>query len=410
MTAYAFDSTLGSEPGVGWNWALAMARRGHDVHVVHGPSEHPDGGAELPPSQVLSGHLTVEAVNTAPPWPSLGALDFYRTYRRWLDDVSKHLGALDPSDFDVAHQVTLGTPYWGSSLKGWPGRRVLGPVGISGGLPSWALAETGAQRGLETLRSLALEIPSPFTRMSDAIRSADLVFASDMRTMGRSTRLGTPVQLMIPDGVHAKQVAPIPVCAPDRRGMTLVWAGRLLPRKGVVLAVEAFAQARHRVPGEAKLLLIGGGPEQDRAQKVAAETGAIRQVEFAGPMSREHVVQAFATGRAHVFSSLRDTFGGVLLESASRATPAVTFLHEGLAGVRQWYPREAMWGREVRSRVDAVAGLADAMVAALTAEDDEWTLRSVAAQAFALENTWEEKALVMERAYESLVRDVPRTS
>ena len=410
MISYAFDPTRGSEPGVGWNWALAMARRGHDVHVVHGPDEHPDVGAEFPPSQVLSGQLTFEAVNTAPPRPSLGALDFYRTYRRWLDGVSGHLGGLDPNNFDIAHHVTLTTPYWGSSLKGWPGRRVLGPVGISGSLPSWALPDVGTHRGLETLRSLALGIPSPFTRMSDAIRSADLVFASDTRTMGRSARLGKLVQPMIPDGVRAKQVAPIPVGTPDRRAMTLVWAGRLLPRKGVALAVEAFSLARHRMPGEAKLLLIGGGPELDRAQKVAAETGAARQVEFAGPMSREHVVQAFATGRAHVFSSLRDTLGGVLLESASRATPAVTFLHEGLAGVRQWYPREAMWGREVRSRVDAVAGLAEAMVAALTAEDDDWTLRSVAAQAFALENTWEEKALVMERAYESLVRDMPRSS
>ena len=75
-----------------------------------------------------------------------------------------------------------------------------------------------------------------------------------------------------------------------------------------MLAVQAFAQARHRAPGEAKLLLFGGGPEQDRAQKVAAETGAIPQVEFAGPMSREHVVQVFRPGRLMSSRAALDLF------------------------------------------------------------------------------------------------------
>jgi hypothetical protein len=34
LSAYACEPNKGSEPGVGWNWALALVRRGHMVWVV----------------------------------------------------------------------------------------------------------------------------------------------------------------------------------------------------------------------------------------------------------------------------------------------------------------------------------------------------------------------------------------
>src|SRR5579859_2558519 len=34
LSAYACEPNKGSEPGVGWNWALALARRGYEVHVL----------------------------------------------------------------------------------------------------------------------------------------------------------------------------------------------------------------------------------------------------------------------------------------------------------------------------------------------------------------------------------------
>ena len=34
LSAYACEPSKGSEPGVGWNWAQALFRRGYDVHVI----------------------------------------------------------------------------------------------------------------------------------------------------------------------------------------------------------------------------------------------------------------------------------------------------------------------------------------------------------------------------------------
>ncbi len=34
LSAYACEPSKGSEPGVGWNWAQALFRRGYNVHVI----------------------------------------------------------------------------------------------------------------------------------------------------------------------------------------------------------------------------------------------------------------------------------------------------------------------------------------------------------------------------------------
>ena len=34
LSAYACEPNKGSEPGVGWNWAIELAKRGHDVWVL----------------------------------------------------------------------------------------------------------------------------------------------------------------------------------------------------------------------------------------------------------------------------------------------------------------------------------------------------------------------------------------
>ena len=34
LSAYACEPNRGSEPGVGWNWAIEIAKRGHDVVVL----------------------------------------------------------------------------------------------------------------------------------------------------------------------------------------------------------------------------------------------------------------------------------------------------------------------------------------------------------------------------------------
>lgn len=65
--------------------------------------------------------------------------------------------------------------------------------------------------------------------------------------------------------------------------LRLVYAGRLIPWKGVDRAIEIVAFARGRGVG-VTLDVIGGGPDHQRLQNLAASQGIADHVRFVGPM------------------------------------------------------------------------------------------------------------------------------
>ena len=122
-----------------------------------------------------------------------------------------------------------------------------------------------------------------------------------------------------------------------------------------------------------------------------------------GRIPTPEVRSRLASSRALVFSSLRDSFGGVVLEAAEVGTPIVTALHSGVDGLRAWLPRDAMWGRDALTLRGIVSGLAEGMVRAMTASSDEWLVRSAVAHRFACEHSWDHRGDRMVRLYSRIL-------
>ena len=100
--------------------------------------------------------------------------------------------------------------------------------------------------------------------------------------------------------------------------------GRLVPRKGVDRLIEAIPGIHERVP-DAKLVVAGTGPEEERLRRMAGE-----QVVFTGRVPDELAAQVYAM--ANVFAlAVADRYGGleveglgvVLLEAAACGVPCV---------------------------------------------------------------------------------------
>lgn len=118
----------------------------------------------------------------------------------------------------------------------------------------------------------------------------------------------------------------------DRYGLRtedklILCLGRLVPRKGVGRLIEALPAIRARVP-EARLVIAGTGPEEEKLKKLAGSSSA---VVFTGRVPDELAPQVYAT--AGVFAlPVRDRYRGleveglgiVLLEAAACEVPCVT--------------------------------------------------------------------------------------
>lgn len=109
----------------------------------------------------------------------------------------------------------------------------------------------------------------------------------------------------------------------------VVCVSRLMPRKGQDVLIRGLADVQQRVPGAA-LLLVGGGPDMPRLQRLAVECGVADDVRFTGSVPWPELPDYFAAGDVFAMPC-RTRFGGidveglgiVYLEAAAVGLPVV---------------------------------------------------------------------------------------
>ncbi|MFP5235621.1 MAG: glycosyltransferase [Acidobacteriota bacterium] len=103
-------------------------------------------------------------------------------------------------------------------------------------------------------------------------------------------------------------------------GPNLLAIGRLEPRKGFDLLLDAFAEVASQVPG-AQLAIVGEGPQRGKLAALAAELGIAGRVQFTGEVADPE--RWFAGATAFVLSSREDALPNALLEAAAAGLPIV---------------------------------------------------------------------------------------
>lgn len=174
------------------------------------------------------------------------------------------------------------------------------------------------------------------------------------------------------------------------------FAGRLVKAKGVDVLLRAFARARAAVP-EARLRIVGSGPEEAEAKRLAEGLGLLDRVEFNGQKTRGEVEALLAPAWVQaVPSTWEEPFGFVAVEAAMRGTAVVASATGGLVEIVE----DGKTGRLVPA--GDVAALADALVALLLdrslAESLGRSARDSARQRFSHEATLDRAEAVYREA------------
>ncbi|UCF19042.1 MAG: glycosyltransferase [Gemmatimonadota bacterium] len=100
----------------------------------------------------------------------------------------------------------------------------------------------------------------------------------------------------------------------DDRGLHLLYVGRLIRSKRVDLALRVFARVRERFE-EARLTVLGDGPERTRLEGLARELGIRGSVTFAG--YRDDVERFYGEAGVLLLASEREGLPLVLIEAMS---------------------------------------------------------------------------------------------
>ncbi len=301
----------------------SLARRGHQVTVYtrRDSAELPERVRVLPELEVV--HVDAGPAQHLPKdelLPFMGEL---------ADGISRDWGSRPP---DVVHGH-----FWMSGLAALDAAR-RGSVGVH--VP---VVQTFHALGPVKRRHQGAQDTSPLERRwlePSVARSVDRIIATcsdevfELKAMGIDTArisiapCGVDIQLFAGDGT----------VEPRHSAHRILSVGRLVPRKGVDLAIRALPLLRNAGFNDVELLIVGGGhaaargddAEARRLSAVATELGVRDQVTFRGQVPRGAMPGIFRSADAVVCTPWYEPFGIVPLEAMACGIPVVAAAVGGL--------------------------------------------------------------------------------
>ncbi len=329
MSAFACEPGRGSEPGIGWNWALQAARF-HEVWVIT-RSIH-QAAIELALSS--DGLENVHFVYYDLPYGSKCShtsrwIRFY--YLTWQTAILPLVFTLNRDiGFDVIHHVTYNTIECPGLLWLIRAPFVWGPVGGAQIPPKSLRAYFGRRWGSERRRMARKYLIRVNLFIRLAVRRSAFILAANADTHHALERLGArnvrrelEAAIKCPDAVNHDW-------HPTEGQITILWAGGLIPIKAPLLALDVIAALQRR--GVSVLLLIAGEGELRKNIELAIhDLGLENAVRLLGALPHSEMGRFYQKGSIYLFTSLRDTSGNVVLEAMAHALPIVALNHQGVA-------------------------------------------------------------------------------
>ena len=146
----------------------------------------------------------------------------------------------------------------------------------------------------------------------------DLVVAL---SKGMKTQLETagikPVEVVY-NGVPVRPMRPDLSNSP-----TVVYAGRLVPEKGIDVLLRAFAKLLSKVP-QAKLLIAGDGKEKENLQALSIQLNIAESLAWLGHLPQPEMERQFEAAWVQVVPSMwAEPFGNVTTEAMMRGTAVI---------------------------------------------------------------------------------------
>jgi N-acetyl-alpha-D-glucosaminyl L-malate synthase BshA len=173
--------------------------------------------------------------------------------------------------------------------------------------------------------------PAFFRMTQFSIESSDRVTAVSQFLKDAtvdSLHISRPIEV-IPNFVDPEVFAPRkrrPALLAPAGARVLMHASNFRPVKNVELVVRIFAAVRERM--EARLVMVGDGPEKPKAEQLARTLGVAKHVLFLG--NQEVMEELLPMADVFLLPSSSESFGLVALEAMSAGVPVVASRAGGL--------------------------------------------------------------------------------
>lgn len=398
LIAYSCDPAKGSEYHLGWNWALHLSRL-FELTVITHPRNEESLRKHGATRNGMAAFEFVALPRWIDPWRVLPEERFASVrYTAWqLLAVCRVMSLNRRRNFRLIHHcswATLTGPTF-AWLTGIP--FIWGPIGGGQTTPMQLAGFLGVGEWRERLRNFRVKCTGamPWVRM--AARGARHCFVTNHETLAAVERLGISNISVMPDNAMSGVDQLSRALNREVKRPRIVWAGRFLPRKAPLLALEVHAEVLRTV--DADLVFAGDGELRRRCEARARELGIQHRVTFLGQVPFEDMSRVLSGSDLMVFTSIRDSFPQVALEALARGVPAVLLRHHGA----ELLPRSAVITIPVSSPEETVRRFADAVVRVVSDSELRQNMSRAAVEEVRRSHLWSHRVEVMKRVYDSIL-------
>ncbi len=230
--------------------------------------------------------------------------------------------------FDLAWHLTWANMWYGSPAVGLDIPLIFGPVGGAVLPPLRLVPELGVTGALrESARACGILVLRCNPLYHRTLRKARLILVQNHETFDA-----------VPERHHRKTVVfPNALVDASLGGgdgssrstgefRTALFAGRLLPWKGVSLAIKAIASCPRW-----RFVIVGSGPDEVRLRRLVARLRVSDRVEFYGHRPRVEVFALMTKVDALLLPSMRDDSPFVVAEAVAFGLPVLCLDRGGAA-------------------------------------------------------------------------------
>lgn len=328
VIAYACRPGEGSESGAGWEWARAAAEVA-DVTLLAGVHEDRPYvvaeverlGLSVTPVWVPLPSWVERIVTVGSEGGFVHHLMEALRYCLWQVAAAAVLLRLERRGrVDVVHHVTFASDSLPTALVvSRAPVRIWGPVGGVTRTPAALFRYLGVRGSIDEMVRVVGTYVSRGVFGNLAARRASVVLALNGDVERRFRDIGRRVLV---ESNTAFRGAPRGLSDDAESGLgkapVALYAGRLLPLKGLRLALQALQYA----PGW-RLVILGDGPEREALRRIALRLGVETRVELRGTVSRADVLRALGSADAFLFPSFHDSASAAVAEASALGCPVV---------------------------------------------------------------------------------------
>ena len=289
---------------VSYGFIRELTRRGHEIHVGAGQVE-----LRVRSPQNLHVHPLGR------PSGKLGRARFMRDLRALWGRLDQEVG------FDLIHQLTPVEVGVSLAMAGIPRPVVLGPY-----VPDWAASGAGADAQVSRTALEAKRI----LRAAQQWRATSALVSTPAARAKLEPRAGNGLHVReLPLGVDDEAWSPAPDVDDGRQSQQVLFLANLEVRKGIHVLLDAFEELAPQLP-EARLVVAGGGPEEEPIRRRIASSGALERVELAGHVERERARAMMQSCDVYCLPSFGDPCPLAAVEAMACARPVVATNASGL--------------------------------------------------------------------------------